>query len=256
MVGFIFGHVGDDPAVFESVLAPAEPGALPRCLCTGILELPGTSRFGACVRVSPEWILTAHHVVDIPDLAARFQARFGALGPSGEGAVQYGLEARDFFCSDDGIQGPHGDRFELDYAFVRVHGPVQAGDPSIPNLPKANGGVPRPGTLVRVPMRGDDGLLRFAVNRPTAAYPTAGRVVAFDDCYLFHQRSTLEGASGAPIFDEAWVLMGIHTHGFFYKDPDPLRRDNNWGVRITQIVADARKRGFAFLAEIASLRDL
>jgi trypsin-like peptidase len=222
------------------------PGALPPSFCTGLLLADGCRRFGGCIRVSEEWILTAHHVIDIADLARHFRARFAYLNPAPDGFFEYPLDPdRGFFTSEDGIQGPSGDKFELDYAFIRLRGPFDPEDPSFVHPPDINTAPPVKGTPARIPQHRNGGILQIA-RESSVEIPLVGLVTAFDDKYVFHRSSTTPGVSGSPIFDFAWKLIGVHTHGRRAAIDDALRRENGWGTRITAIVDDARRRGFNF----------
>jgi hypothetical protein len=272
-VAIIASHVGNP----DWKLAEFVDGSLPSCHAVGNLILQGGMRVGTCVRVSPQWILTAHHVVDVPDLARNFTAsHFGFISKGARMSRVYELDADHFFTSEDGIQGQTGDHFELDYALIRLKGRIDADDPALAaglritfeaprigsrgRIPQFDCVVPQPGDAVCLSDRkcvGDDPPevtcpepLRLEEPRGD---PQAGTFTVCDDPehpHLFHKCSTDKGQSGCPIFDEKWNLVGLHTHGRKSRFPDPIRRANNWGTRIECIVRDAHARGFRHLGEI------
>lgn len=260
----------------------------------GLLVFADAERYGHCIRLSERWILTAHHVVDIPELAARFQAeRFGFLTQAAAPGHSYALDPlAGFFCSDDGIQGPHGHGFDLDYAFIRLAELDRANDPSGKVALSASAVAPAIGSRAYVPqfncvLRTDE-----LASCDTAPPPSGGEVAfrcmqplrvehpcydhelmpycprsnaqpgTFTVCddpdfpYLYHLASTEPGCSGAPIFNAEWQLVGLHTHGWSCtKHYDPVQKVNNWGTRIACIARDAAKRGFD-LSEIPCLLPL
>ena len=213
----------------------------PTCYSVGLLLPDVGIRFGCCLRVSNDWILTAHHVIDIPDLARRFTVKFAYVA-RGQG-FSYKLDPDSgFFTSDDGIQGAAGDGFDLDYAFIRIKGPFKERDLSIDN-PLSADPTPVKGAQALIAQYSGAGPMQFPIEH-SVEHADAGRIIEFDDEYIFHKRSTNGGASGSPIFDGSWNLIGVHTHGRLDNSGDPLRDQNNWGTRISAIVADAKTRGF------------
>ena len=139
--------------ILRGVSDPRWGAAPPICSRVGLLTSAGSNRYGHCVRLTERWILTAHHVLDIPELAARFRAeRFGFLLPGDKPGLSYALDPdAGFFCSEDGIQGSGGDGFDLDYAFVRLAGPFPEKDPSLAHALTASAGSPSVGSRAYVP---------------------------------------------------------------------------------------------------------
>jgi hypothetical protein len=208
----------------------------------------GGRRFGGCVRVHERWILTAHHVIDIPDLALRFKATFNNISENGASTpFDYRLDpGQGFFPSADGIQGPSGESFDLDYLFVAIAGPYPGQDPSLANLARVNLRPPAIGDRVHI-LQSDDRnpVLRFPVER-LRLYPQGGRVAHVDGDYAYYQVSTHPGTSGSPVFDENWNLRALHTTGYQSEFPDERRREYNFGTLMARIVADVRIRHPAF----------
>ena len=223
------------------------PGALPSCLCAGRLVLDGTMgrRYGGCVRVHEDWILTAHHVVDIPDIARRFTVRFnGAHGAK----VEYRLDPdRGYFPSHDGILSASCIDFDLDYVFVRLAGPAARGDASRTHPALIERDAPAPGEPLQIPQAaGLDLALKFPVER-TSAPASVGRAALCEGPYLHHQVSTRPGASGSPVFDTRWHVVALHTGGRLDNRPSAgLRHEHNLATLMDAIVADARARHPAF----------
>jgi hypothetical protein len=236
---------------------PPPPGnAAHACSCIGLLRSKGGERRGACLRVSADWILTAHHIIDIAALADRFEVTFGHVAP-GAPVYTYRLDAaRGFHSSLDGIQGPEGDRFELDYAFVRLKGPYSADDPSVDPRFSVDHRSPIIGSRAYIPrFRGEDPL---RVEDPDPAQPAAGTFTAAKDAYVFHRSATLPGVSGSPIFNQHWQLIGVHTHGVFPEARYVEGRSSNWGTHIINIVLDADHKQFDLrrIPKLKALLDL
>jgi hypothetical protein len=224
-------------------LAGEVGGALPSCYCAGLIFSPARRRFGGCVRVGPQWILTAHHVLDIPDLAADFRCRFGYVNPRQQDFVDYDLDAGGFFASDDGIQGPSGWGFELDYLFVRLLGAPAENDPSVRHPPNPRYGTPEQGITVHIPQHRNKGVMQLP-EAASVSDPSVGKLMTFDDRHLHYLASTEPGCSGSPILDHEWRLIGVHTNGDLPNCPNLLRQKHNRGTRIDSILENARRRGF------------
>lgn len=226
-------------------------GAMPAVSCAGRLLLDGTRRRGGCARVHERWILTAHHVVDIPDIARRFQVRFndfkGGAGP----AYEYRLDPDGgYFASADGVLGASGRDFDLDYAFIALAGPYPEEDPSRQHAATLHGDPVAGGEAARIPQaHGVPPSLALPVER--AAGTHAGRVAALEGAHFFYATSTRPGTSGAPVIDEHGRLLGIHTTGRRAREAHPLRRDYNSGTLLAAILADARSRHPGLPPELA-----
>lgn len=233
-------------------------GSLPRCLAAGRLASVGGRRFGGCVRVHERWILTAHHVIDIPDLALSFKAIFNNISQNGARTpFEYRLDpGQGFYSSADGIQGRSGESFDLDYVFVAIAGPYPRQDPSLANLARVSLRRPAVGDRVHI-LQSDvrNPILRFPVER-LRLYPQGGRVRHVDGDYAYYQVSTHPGASGSPVFDDDWSLRALHTTGYNSRFPDERRREYNFGTLMARIVADVRIRHPAFAVdELLTLAD-
>lgn len=226
-------------------LEPIEvPGALPPCLCAGQLLLENGRRFGGCVRVAEGWILTAHHVIDIPDIARRFRVTFNHVYNSPLGVFEYRLDPDlGYFPSADGLRGARASRFDLDYVFVALAGPFPADDPSRANLPRISQAEPVAGSRAYIPQARDGhAMLRFPQEN-LESFPDGGRIAHVEEKYLFYRTSTQKGTSGAPVFDDDWNLVGLHTTGYVSAlEHDLLRKNYNSGTRMSFILRDARER--------------
>lgn len=208
----------------------------------------GGRRFGGCVRVHERWILTAHHVVDIPDLAFRFKATFNNVSEEGTSTpFEYRLDPDlGFFPSADGIQGPSGESFDLDYLFVAIAGPYPAEDPSLANIARVGVNPLAVGDRAHI-LQSDvrNPILRFPVER-LRLFPQGGRVAHVDADYAYYQVSTHPGTSGSPVFDDDWNLRALHTTGYNSRFSDERRREYNFGTLMARIVADVRRLHPAF----------
>jgi hypothetical protein len=218
------------------------PGALPRCLAAGRLSSDGGRRFGGCVRVHERWILTAHHVIDIPDLALRFKATFNNIAEDGSSVpFEYRLDPdQGFFPSADGIQGISGEKFDLDYLFVALAGPYPAADPSLANVARIDVRPPAVGDRAHILQSSQaNKVLRFAEDH-LSLYPEAGRVRHVDADYAYYQVSTRKGTSGSPVFDEDWNLRALHRSSYRAEFATQWAREYNFGSLMSRIVADVR----------------
>lgn len=236
--------------------APEIAGALPPCLCAGTLRLDEAGRSGGCVRVHRDWILTAHHVIDVPDLARRATARFNDFeADPGRRPVEYRLDPdRGYFPSRDGVLSRSGRTFDLDYVFVALAGPARRGDPSMRNRARATATASVGGRAFIPRSGGDYGRLRFPEER-LDEYPQGGRLAHADGRYLYYQVSTDIGVSGMPVFDANWRVVGLHTASRRAGDRErPRRKDYNCGTLMAAILEDVRTNHAGF-PDIVTLAD-
>lgn len=217
---------------------------------SGLLVARSGQRFGGCIRVGKDWILTAHHLVDVAAMARSFTASFGRFTPWEANIHTYELDPTDYFASDDGIQGASGFDFRLDYAFIRLKGGNN--DISTNPLPQVIPAPPAVGDLAIIPQYLSRGPMQVA-SPCSVELQYAGMFTSINADFTYHLTSTIEGSSGSPIFDEKHRLVAMHTHGQHPWDRVGLKRKYNWGTRIDAIVHDARSRGFAFLNEMPEL---
>lgn len=232
-------------------LASGIAGALPHALAVGSIDIDAAAgiRPGCCIRIHERWILTAHHVIDVPDFARRATASFNRLAPDAP-AFAYRLDPdAGFFPSEDGIYGPSGKDFHLDYVFIALKGPFPPDDPSAQHVARLRVATPAAGTPARI-AQPREGLLQFPVERMAGAGYVEGAVAPF----LYYKTSTRPGTSGAAVFDPGWGVVAVHTSNRMNREPSAeLRRVCNSGTLVGAILEDvsARYPGFPDIVTLA-----
>ena len=164
------------------------PGTIPEGFATGFL-------------VAPDLLLTNHHVFRTPDEADGVGAQF--LYERTQGGLRAGLifklEPARFFVNDKG----------LDYALVAVE------------RDRARGRVPDPVSVSppdrhqRQDRKGDPvNIIQHPEGRPKQYATVNNRLLDLrDDGFLLYETDTLEGSSGAPVFNQHWETIGLHHCG-------------------------------------------
>ena len=215
----------------------------------------GQSRIqGTCVLIAPGWILTAHHVASSVSMAATLSVDFD-FTVDREINQQYRVvgDPRRYFSSEDGLLSCCGSRYDLDYALLPIEpvngsrrlAPIQkfAGSPTDEESIFIVGHPDSRAKGVYCYQKDDEIPEQF--QPPENKLKVFPRDVGnpFHDNYLFHRAWVTGGMSGAPIFNADGALMGLHTHSLFSAAFDySMRRDWNWGPRMSAIAADLFKR--------------
>jgi endonuclease G len=157
--------------------------------------------FASGFLISPDLILTNHHVFRTPDEAEGIGAQF--LYERTEEGLREGLifelEPARFFVNDK----------RLDYAVVAVR-------------PRATGGaelqqfrfLPLIGVKGKI-LKGDPvNIIQHPEGGPKRYATVNNRLLDLrDDGFLLYETDTLEGSSGSPVFNQHWETIGLHHCG-------------------------------------------
>jgi hypothetical protein len=197
---------------------------------------------GTAFLIDPRHVMTAFHVIEQRDVASQGPAApddlarqvasarvaFDYTAPPSPGAPRgtpIGVEALVAF-----------DR-ELDYAVLRLPAAVAA-EParfSVAALPPVDHGLTFVANIVQHPMREPKrlGLRNNAVWR-------------VDDKHLYYFTDTRGGTSGAPVFNDAWCVIAIHTGWQEFAAEDPIYMGRkvgfaNRGTRAARLVRSLRE---------------
>ncbi|AIQ93147.1 DNA/RNA non-specific endonuclease [Methylobacterium oryzae] len=206
--------------------------------------------FGTGFMVSPDLLMTNHHVLESKELASRSSLRmdFARDGARQSLAVQtFALDPERFFLSNK----------ELDVALVAV-GPIsdvgvklaQYGWlPLIPDEGKIN--IGESVNIVQHPQ----GQIKQVVVRSSELVDVANTRGETDvDRFLWYRADTKPGSSGSPVFNDQWEVVALHHSGVartnakgemldvdgrvWRKGDDPMRLDYeaNEGIRVSRLV--------------------
>jgi endonuclease G, mitochondrial len=163
-------------------------GTVPEGFATGFL-------------VAPDLLLTNHHVFRTPDEADGVGAQF--LYERTQGGLRAGLtftlEPARFFVNNKG----------LDYALVAVSATALEGA-SLKQFQY----LPLIGITGKI-VKGDPvNIIQHPEGRPKQYATVNNRLLDLrDDGFLLYETDTLEGSSGAPLFNQHWETIGLHHCG-------------------------------------------
>jgi endonuclease G, mitochondrial len=210
-------------------------GVVPEPIATGFL-------------VAPDLLLTNHHVFRARDEARGTGAQFlYERTQSGlRAGIIFELEPDRFFVNHAG----------LDYAVVAVKATALDGAPlsQFRYLP-----------LIAVTgkiLKGDPvHIVQHPEGRPKQYATVNNRLLDLrDDGFLLYETDTLEGSSGAPLFNRHWETVGLHHCGVPQMDGDRLVTRDGRRLPLDAEVADSdliwiANEGIRTSALVASLRD-
>lgn len=182
---------------------------------------------GTGFMVSPDAMLTNHHVLEDPDAAATSLARFNYAADI-DGSLLPSFYAK---CRPDllFVTSP-----ELDFTLVAVEG-----------SPGVRFGV--------VPMLENPAIVGRRVNiiqhpngEPKQIALVDNEIVYSDGNIVQYLTDTLPGSSGSPVFDDEWRLVALHHSGGWIPEPSSESTHfRNEGIATSSILAELRSLGLA-----------
>lgn len=228
--------LGDDRVDY-----PFLEGALRTARSVARLKVPrifdgkpdGTSLLGTGWLIAPGLLITNHHVIDARDRdhgeVAASEADLRAQGRAAGVWFDYRLESGDhveFAAAKLVCWSPVE---ELDYALVRlVDGPADRKRlPVVPKLPPLVKGA-----RLNIVQHPQGGPLRFGIRGN--AYVGTGD----EPHFLRYLTDTAPGASGSPVLNDAWIVVGLHHASKKVQqqqDGQPVYL-NNEGIAIDAVV--------------------
>lgn len=223
--GQLFSAWGDN-----QIMPINDPAAPPRAVevapAVAWLSFIDAGKSRACtgVLIAPDIVLTNEHCIANDAACASMRAIFG---------YEFGKDGRLGMGPQIACAGfdPDWSNFALDVTALRLVGPpgpdfrpifIEDGD-GTPNAPE--------GPLFIVQHPGPHPKQVSTIDCAAAAFPVAGRGDGSD---FTHTCDTAEGSSGAPVFDAAGRLVGLHHFGF-REGPTDIWHENR-AVLATQIL--------------------
>jgi hypothetical protein len=183
--------------------------------------------FGVCVLVHPQWVLTAHHVIDNIQFAQNYQIRFDYSEAAGDASAvfdastvaHFSSEKDSFKSSHDGTFGPYRLGFTEDWALIKLYEPQEKR--AVMKLRVLNDGEIKNKPEVRIPyfssaLAGEKiQPMHFVTSTPPMSlddtYQDRGRIVSSSGIFLYHRANATSGASGSPLIAEDGAMVGMHT---------------------------------------------
>lgn len=208
-----------------------------------------TIGYGTGFLVSPELLLTNHHVLETADIAADsfvefdfYERQDGTTRPT----IIHRFRPGQFFLNDQ----------RLDYAFVAI-------------APQSDEGLPLSDRRF-IPLIAESGkvligepvnVIQHPAGEPQQIAIRNNNITDVIDDFLHYAADTERGSSGSPVFNMQWVLAALHHSGVpqrnsqgqilmidgqvFDGRPENVERiawKANEGVRISSIVQDVRSK--------------
>ncbi len=208
-----------------------------------------TIGYGTGFLVSPELLLTNHHVLETADIAADsfvefnfYERQDGTTRPT----IIHCFKPGQFFLNDQ----------RLDYAFVAVAPQSDEG------LPLSDQGfIPLISESGKVLIGEPVNVIQHPAGEPQQIAIRNNNITDVIDDFLHYAADTERGSSGSPVFNMQWVLAALHHSGVpqrnsegqilmidgqvFDGRPENVERiawEANEGVRISSIVQDVRSK--------------
>jgi S1-C subfamily serine protease len=227
-----------DVDAFHSKLASLE---------AAVCQIDTGSGFGTGTLIAEDLVITNHHVVGdkigadgrlTGPVTCRFDYKTNAAGyttPALDASAS-ALLASSPHAPQDLVAGPMAtDPAALDYAILKL-------DRKLANEPIVAGGDPRGRVDVSGPSATakDAGVLVLQHPGGKPMKIDLGSVLELGDTRFRHSVNTEPGSSGAPVFDAALRLIGIHHAG---QSGGAAVLPYNEGIPLAAILADARSKG-------------
>lgn len=226
-----------------------------------VAQLRAPAVDGTGFLVSPWLLLTNHHVLSTPDEAANTQARFryeeDAAGRISR-AREHRMDPDRFFITSPVAQGGGAAEGALDYTLVALNASPQGKPPG-----EVFGWLPLVGVTGKILLGQPVNIIQHPNGRPREIAVRNNQLVNLEDeRSLVYATDTDPGASGSPVFNDAWEVVALHhtaveaTDGQGHKldrngnlvtneTPDYLRSwVANAGIRVSAIVADIKARTY------------
>jgi endonuclease G, mitochondrial len=186
--------------------------------------------------VSDRLLLTNNHVITDKAFAAKLAVEFRyeiSLNGDSTVPVRFELDPNGFFETDD--------RDNLDYTLIAL-GPSLTAGVSLMDFGccplSASSAKHSVGEAVTIVQHPDGDYKQVALRE--------NRILHRGDTVLHYVADTEGGASGSPVFNDAWQVVALHHWGGPHRetsaDGRPLRTDVNEGIRISAIVAELQER--------------
>jgi V8-like Glu-specific endopeptidase len=205
--------------------------------------------YGTGFLVSPELLLTNHHVFETSDIAANSFVEFdfferwdGTTRPT----IIHRFNPAQFFLNDK----------DLDYAFVAV-APTSDEGVAISN----RGFIPLIAESGKALIGEPVNIIQHPAGKPQQVVIRNNNITDIVDDFLHYAADTEQGSSGSPVCNMQWELAALHHCGVpkrnsqnqilmidgqvFDQRPENVERiawEANEGVRISSIVKDVRSK--------------
>ncbi len=168
--------------------------------------------YGTGFKVSPNLVLTNHHVLDSAEVAQLAIIEFDfELDQSGnpKPTTRFALSPSDFYMSDR----------RLDYALIAIKPVAIFGDGELEDygflrLNSSTGKI-KPGEYATIIQHPSGQVKQVALRE--------NELLKIDETTLLYQSDTAPGSSGSPVLNDSWQVVGLHHSGLPRTDAD-----GNW----------------------------
>jgi endonuclease G, mitochondrial len=218
-----------------------------------VAQLEAPAGNGTGFLISPWLLLTNHHVVPTPDDATETKVHF-RYEKNAAGKItrtrDHRMDPGRFF-----ITSPPS---ALDFTLVALT-PTARGRPPSSDF----GHIPLIGATGKILLGQPVNIIQHPDGRPREIAIRNNRLLNIEDTrQIVYETDTESGASGAPVFNDRWEVVGLHYSSVDAKDEqgrpidrngDPVTRNTpehlrNWaanaGIRVSAIVTDIEGRTY------------
>ena len=199
--------------------------------------------------ITPELVVTNHHVIVARERGEPAPADADLTLQIADGSAEFGYDFLDALADPVGFKGLEASDKTLDFAILRLK-KAFAGSP-LRIGPKPLSVKPRRGPALNIIQHPSGGPKQVAIRNNLASEATQTDVTYFTD--------TREGSSGAPVFDDQWLVMALHRASTVAEDVKFQGRSTavvNVGTQIHAILAEVRKTKPKLADEIQAVQQL
>lgn len=185
----------------------------------------GSSR-GTCFLIGERLVLTAFHVIDSPGILDSLAVEFDDR-PFGEGE-HFEFDGPPLATSPQPKSTSEVDQGRLDYALLRINKtpagivPIKLGKHPVVN-----------GQIVSIVHYPGDTIFRHVTLHSSVVLDAPDK-----SRYLLYSSDTLQGSSGAPVFNRGWELLALHSSELGPPPQDVPSQTANFGIRADAILSD------------------
>lgn len=185
--------------------------------------------YGTGSLVSPELLLTNHHVLADARAAGLSSVQFGYQdGPGGQplAPLEFAFDPDRFFFADDA----------MDFALVAVRAtPAELNQFGFNRLLTAEGKAII-GDFVTIIQHPGGGKKQIALRE--------NQIVDFLELFMHYETDTEPGSSGSPVFNDQWEIVALHHAAVPAPDHGEFGGVLNEGIRISRLLAFLRDQPF------------
>jgi V8-like Glu-specific endopeptidase len=227
------------------LLFPSYENGQARLTANGNVEMHA----GTGWMITPDLVVTNHHVIVAREQGEPAPAAADLTRQIADGHAEFGYDFLDAPADQIGFKGLEATDATLDFAILRLQ-KAFAGNP-LRLGPRPLSVKPNRGPALNIIQHPSGGPKQVAIRNNLASEATTTDVTYFTD--------TREGSSGAPVFDDQWLVMALHRASTVAENVKFQGRTTavvNVGTQIHAILAEIRNTQPLLADEIQAVQQL